>query len=320
LPTVTTASVSAITQTTASSGGNVTSGGTSPITARGVCWSTSPNPTVALSTKTIDGIGTGIFASALSGLTAGTQYHVRAYATNSSGTAYGADSVFNTLPPLTLDSTIVTFQVDAADFIAGGGTINNIISIAGAFTDRGGNIPNWTPASGAMVNNGNNIWERTVVFKGSAVTADSLLWKYVQGAAWSDGDEGNDWGPSGGPKSCVKGAFNDRKILLPASGNWIVSSKWGQCANIVNSISPVAAPVPVVVYPNPAKGLLNLRFSQTGDVYDVVLVSSDGKTTEIIKNTSGDQTVRVTSLPPGIYQIQVKSKTGIYNTRVCLLP
>jgi hypothetical protein len=88
----------------------------------------------------------------------------------------------------------------------------------------------------------------------------------------------------------------------------------------VNSISPVAAPVPVVVYPNPAKGLLNLRFSQTGDVYDVVLVSSDGKTTEIIKNTSGDQTVRVTSLPPGIYQIQVKSKTGIYSTRVCLLP
>ena len=93
LPTVTTTSISSITTTTASGGGNVTFDGYASITARGVCWSTSPNPTTANS-KTTDGSGTGSYTSSLTGLTALTLYHVRAYATNSIGTAYGADVSF----------------------------------------------------------------------------------------------------------------------------------------------------------------------------------------------------------------------------------
>jgi hypothetical protein len=64
--------------------------------ARGVCWSTSPNPTTADS-YTIDGTGTGTFVSILSGLTPNTLYYVRAYATNSVGTAYGNEVSFTTL-------------------------------------------------------------------------------------------------------------------------------------------------------------------------------------------------------------------------------
>ncbi len=82
LPTVTTASLSLITMTTASGGGNVVADGGATVTARGVCWSTTADPTIALSTKTTDGTGTGIFTSAITGLTAATTYHVRAYATN----------------------------------------------------------------------------------------------------------------------------------------------------------------------------------------------------------------------------------------------
>ncbi len=95
VPTVTTAAVSAVGLTTATCGGNVTSDGNEAVTARGVCWSTSANPTTADS-KTTDGTGTGAFVSSITGLAPGTTYHVRAYATNSVGTAYGADVEFTT--------------------------------------------------------------------------------------------------------------------------------------------------------------------------------------------------------------------------------
>jgi hypothetical protein len=88
LPTLTTTAVSSITPTTAVSGGNVTMDGGAPVTARGVCWSTSVNPTTANS-HTTDGSGTGAFISNLTGLTQGNFYYVRAYATNSVGTSYG---------------------------------------------------------------------------------------------------------------------------------------------------------------------------------------------------------------------------------------
>jgi hypothetical protein len=95
--TVTTTSISGITATTATSGGNVTSDGGSTVTARGVCWSTSIDPTVSLTTKTTNGTGTGAFTSSITGLTANTTYYVRAYATNTSGTSYGTEISFMTV-------------------------------------------------------------------------------------------------------------------------------------------------------------------------------------------------------------------------------
>ena len=95
LPTVTTGTVGDLTETAASCGGTITDQGYRAVTARGVCWSTNPNPTVEGS-HTSDGSGTGTFSSSLSGLTAGTTYFVRAYATNSVGTAYGEEVSFTT--------------------------------------------------------------------------------------------------------------------------------------------------------------------------------------------------------------------------------
>lgn len=94
IPTITTTAISAITGISAASGGTISTDGGAPVTARGVCWSTTANPTIALTTKTTDGTGIGIFTSAITGLTSGTTYHVRAYATNSAGTAYGAEEIF----------------------------------------------------------------------------------------------------------------------------------------------------------------------------------------------------------------------------------
>lgn len=87
-----------ISQTTATIGSYVTEDGGEAVTARGVCWSTNQNPTTANS-KTINGTGTGSFTSNLTGLTAETHYYVRAYATNSQGTAYGTQKTFNTSGP-----------------------------------------------------------------------------------------------------------------------------------------------------------------------------------------------------------------------------
>ena len=95
LPTVVTYSVSNITANTANCGGNVTNDGYGAVTARGVCWSTSQNPTVSGS-HTTNGSGTGSFTSNLTELTPGTTYYVRAYATNSAGTAYGEEHSFTT--------------------------------------------------------------------------------------------------------------------------------------------------------------------------------------------------------------------------------
>ncbi|NTW31336.1 MAG: DUF1566 domain-containing protein [Bacteroidetes bacterium] len=95
-PTLTTNAANSITGGTAASGGNVTSDGGGTVTVRGVCWSTSSNPTTA-DNITTDGNGTGTFVSSINGLTASTNYYVRAYATNIAGTTYGNQESFSTL-------------------------------------------------------------------------------------------------------------------------------------------------------------------------------------------------------------------------------
>jgi len=95
LASITTIAVTSITGTTAISGGNITNDGGTLITQRGICYSTSPSPTTA-NTIIISGSGSGTFTSSLTGLTASTSYYVRAYATNSAGTAYGNEVSFAT--------------------------------------------------------------------------------------------------------------------------------------------------------------------------------------------------------------------------------
>ena len=105
LPTVSTKTVFQVTDTTARCGGIVLSNGGSSIMARGVCWSTSQNPTTADS-HTVNGTSTGTFFSNIQGLTPGQTYYVRAYATNMTGTAYGEQQEFITTctPRVTWDT------------------------------------------------------------------------------------------------------------------------------------------------------------------------------------------------------------------------
>ena len=77
------------------------------VTARGVCWSTSQNPTISNS-HTTDGNGTGSFTSSLTNLTPNTTYYVRAYATNNAGTGYGEQKSFTTLEELEEEDSFET--------------------------------------------------------------------------------------------------------------------------------------------------------------------------------------------------------------------
>jgi uncharacterized protein (TIGR02145 family) len=111
LPEVMTYNASNITYESAQGGGSITDEGGTPVTARGVCWSTSTNPTIADS-HTVDGLGIGTFSSSISGLTANTTYYVRAFATNNDGTAYGNEVSFMTCP-LTISVEDFSNETDA---------------------------------------------------------------------------------------------------------------------------------------------------------------------------------------------------------------
>lgn len=129
-PVISTYAISNITSNSASGGGNISNDGGSPVTARGICWGTTTNPTITANQYTSDGSGTGNFVSTLSGLTPATLYYVRAYATNSSGTYYGNQESFTTsaivLPQI---STTAISNVTTESATSGGSIVNNGNSI-----------------------------------------------------------------------------------------------------------------------------------------------------------------------------------------------
>ena len=148
-PVLTTLDLSFVTSNSATGGGNITNDGGSAVMSRGICWATTQNPTIANSI-TAGGTGSGTFTCNLTGLLAGTTYYVRAFATNSGGTAYGNQVTFTTTT-VVLSTTTVT-AITIATATSGG----NITSDGGALvTDRGvcwGTVPNPTIADNRTTN------------------------------------------------------------------------------------------------------------------------------------------------------------------------
>ncbi|GGF13726.1 hypothetical protein GCM10011383_26210 [Hymenobacter cavernae] len=111
--TVSTTSLSNITTTGATTGGTIEPDGGSPVTVRGVLWAKTPNPVLGTA-QTADGAGSGPFTSSITGLVPGATYYVRAYATNSAGTAYGEELSLTTVAvPLAAEPTQSATLVDS---------------------------------------------------------------------------------------------------------------------------------------------------------------------------------------------------------------
>ena len=157
LPDVSTTDVTAITQTTASGGGNVTSDGGATVTEYGVCWSTAINPTIAGS-HTSDGSGTGGFVSNLTGLAENTLYYLRAFATNSVGTAYGNQVSFTTL--------FAGYSVRVLVVGGGGGGSPSLYSFPGSSAGGGGGAGGYSQNPAYSITNTTPI-NVTVGFGGS---------------------------------------------------------------------------------------------------------------------------------------------------------
>ena len=124
LAAVSTNSVTNITTTTATCGGEVLSDGGFNVVARGICWSTSTNPTIENS-HTVNGVGIGPFTSQMNNLEPNPTYHVRAYAQNSSGIAYGSVVTFSTQSGLPTVTTTTVSNVTATSAVAGGTVVDD---------------------------------------------------------------------------------------------------------------------------------------------------------------------------------------------------
>ena len=187
-PIVTTADVTDITQTTAVSGGNVTDDGGASVTARGLCWSTSQNPTIS-DNHTSDGNGTGSFTSNLTNLTANTTYYVRAYATNENGTSYGEQKSFTTLQNIELPTVTTAEVTDITQTTAVSG--GNVTDDGGAsVTARGvcwSKDPNPT-IDNSFISNGNGTGSFTIEISGLT----SATTYYVR--AYATNSEGTSYG------------------------------------------------------------------------------------------------------------------------------
>ncbi|MFM7585665.1 MAG: FISUMP domain-containing protein, partial [Bacteroidota bacterium] len=161
LPYLITLPFAGINQNSATGGGRILSDGGSPITSKGVCWSTTRNPSLVHPNATAGG-SSFTYSVSLTGLNPGTWYYVRAFATNSAGTAYGPERMFHTLPA----STAFTCGTDSIQ-------------------DRSG-------FKYATVSLGTQCWTKShlrarVFTNGDSIPwiTDSLQWKNTTLGAWS---------------------------------------------------------------------------------------------------------------------------------------
>ena len=143
VPGITTASVTNIGNTTATGGGNVISDGGAPVTERGICWSTSHNPTISGSHDN-SGTGMGEFTVNMTGLTPNTTYYVKAYAINSQGPAYGEEVSFKTSQTPTYTISVSANPTNGGT-VTGGGTYQQGQSCTVSATKATGyNFLKWT--------------------------------------------------------------------------------------------------------------------------------------------------------------------------------
>lgn len=127
LPTINTLNISSVTSSSFNSGGNITSSGGSSVIQRGICWSNNNSvPTINNSYST-NGTGSGLFTVQISGLIANTTYFVRAYASNSYGTAYGNTLQFTTLQGNSIPSvqTYAISNIGTNTGYGGGNVLND---------------------------------------------------------------------------------------------------------------------------------------------------------------------------------------------------
>ena len=133
IPVLSSITISAITSTSATVIGNVTSDGGATITERGVCWSIMPSPTIGNSKATNGSTGTGSYTTNISGLTGNTTYYVRAYAKNKAGTGYSEEKSFVSSAVSDYATTLQATNIESSSTLLNGLVNANLMSTMVSF-------------------------------------------------------------------------------------------------------------------------------------------------------------------------------------------
>ena len=230
-PTIKTSEVSNITETGMTCGGEVSD---YPATSRGVCWSTTTNPTTA-NTYTIDGSGLGVFTSTLTGLTTNTIYYIRAWAANEKGLVYGDNVTGKTLNGWNLvdvgeDVNYVTQYYTAGKMFVQSANAIYISSNLGSSWTSTGITATSSLKGNVMTASAANLFVSTVK------SSDGRLYKY-DNSTWSQdqpaGDTSKSWGSYSVRGFQYRIASEGTKIYTYYSGSWHESSRTGHPATIV---------------------------------------------------------------------------------------
>ena len=251
LPTLTTIAVSNITDSSAVSGGIITNDGGTTVTARGICWDTTSNPTIS-NNHTTDGLDTGSFTSNMTGLLAGTTYYVRAYATNAIGTAYGNEIYFTTTNGANSYAVFSVSSTDSVVFSPGnlqwsatnGGNIATTHVVAGNGTAAGTwrFAPNQWDTIGANNSNISSTYTGWIDLFGWGTSGYNNKYPYMTSTTNSDYGNGNnnisgtyyDWG-------VYNAIYNPKTQTTDAPGAWrtLTIDEWGYLIESRNTPSGI---------------------------------------------------------------------------------
>ncbi|UEG49611.1 T9SS type A sorting domain-containing protein [Ferruginibacter lapsinanis] len=238
-PTVTTnASVAtSITSSTATLGGQLTDAGSTAVTVSGFCYGLTANPTTADS-KTTDGpTAVGAITSNISGLAFSTTYHVRAYATNSAGTSYGADQTFTTSAPSSPTAIASPASLNFGTILTNTTSAEKTFTVvAGGLSPANGNIT-ITPPSGYQVSltSGSGFASSvTIPYTGGAFASTTVYVNFTPTAVIAY--NGNITVTGGGITTqnvAVIGAGTDVAFEIGdyksvATGNWGTNATWNK--------------------------------------------------------------------------------------------
>jgi len=224
MPTVTTASASSVSSSSAVLGGNVTADGGATVTSRGVAYGTSSNPTSGTSI----GSGTGSFSETISGLTPGTLYYARAYATNSVGTNYGPQVTFTTqnfTPPSVTTNNTTSIERTTATFNG------NVGSTGGQNVSAGFQVSTNSSFSGATsVTSTSSMGTGNFSYAYSGLTGSTLY--YVR--AWASNNGGTTYASS-------TSFYTDHTITYTANANGSITGTTTQYIDHNGTTSAVTA-------------------------------------------------------------------------------
>lgn len=254
-PTLTTNAITNITSSSAITGGNISSDGGASIITRGVVWGTTNNPTISLSTKTTNGSGQGVFQSAITELDESSKYFVRAYATNSAGTAYGNEISFTTAKGFVFGTVVGANGRIWMDRNLGASRVATSSTDAEAY----GDLYQWGRAADGHEKRTS---KDTIVLSNTDQPGHSLFIK-TQYSDWRKTNNNNLWqGVNGINNPCPKG------FRLPTEAEWIAEkSSWGSGTASEAFASPLKLPVGGVRINDSLNGGTRINGSGLGGLY-----------------------------------------------------